>query len=84
MADPIQSIPDSNPDAELAGRCPFCAHPTAAEATVCPECGRQVDQGLAFSVRKPLWVRILVYLTLAAMLVGGFFWVADLLQHAFR
>ena len=83
MIDPDTSnpTPAPDPDADLAGRCSFCAHPVVAGTTTCPECGRRVDQGLAFSVRKPRWVRVLVYITLAAMLVAGAFWVIDLLQH---
>ncbi|MDD4891712.1 MAG: hypothetical protein PHU85_17475 [Phycisphaerae bacterium] len=56
--------PDKQDEPGFEGRCMFCGAEVAADQSVCPECGRDTDEGPVYRPRRPIWARALVWLVL--------------------
>lgn len=75
---------DENEPEELAGRCRFCGSVLPPSAATCPECGKNGREGYSFAPRRPLWVRVLVYVVLIMLAVGLLAWLVDAIPRWFR
>lgn len=56
---------DEQDRAAMEGRCAFCGAERPAGQAVCPQCGHSAEEGYTFRLRRPIWVRVLIWVLLA-------------------
>ena len=66
-------------EADLAGRCVFCGAQLESGQKTCPQCDHAVGEGYVFRLRRPLWIRVLIWMLLLLFASALIVWVVNLI-----